>query len=392
MKVAYILCSGRKQYGSSKAFLNIVRDAGSYNCTPIVIMPEEGELTQDLQSQGVTVYTVPFKSSAYPDCKSMSQKLLFFPRLTGRIIINLLAIFNISKILRQENIDIVHTNTGINNVGYYAARRLGIPHIFHIREFADKVGFRNFPSLGMFRKKLLKNGNWNIFVTRGLKDYYMPAKEVNSIVIYDGVLHHKDRLVVNTERTNMTYVGRIERNKGLEQLLEAYSLALKETEGKLLPLTIVGEESDKEFADRMNAYVLENNLSDKVTFLGHRNDVADIMQRSVCVIISSHSEGFGFVTAEAMFNGSIVIGRNNTGTKEQLDNGFYRTGREIGFRFENTQELVCRLIQVCQMSNSDIEKMRNDAFETANNIYTIENNTRQIYNLYESVANITIKY
>jgi len=49
-----------------------------------------------------------------------------------------------------------------------------------------------------------------------------------------------------------------------------------------------------------------------------RDDVYAIMSRATALIVPSHFEGFGRITAEAMFNGCLVAGYNSAGTREIL--------------------------------------------------------------------------
>ena len=58
------------------------------------------------------------------------------------------------------------------------------------------------------------------------------------------------------------------------------------------------------------------------------------------LIVPSIFEGFGFITAEGMANGCVVLGRNTAGTKEQFDNGVKMTGKEIGVRFIDDNEML----------------------------------------------------
>lgn len=64
------------------------------------------------------------------------------------------------------------------------------------------------------------------------------------------------------------------------------------------------------------------------------------MYNAAVFVVPSRNEGFGFITAEAMFNGTIVIGKNTGGTKEQMDNGKENTKSEIAFRYINLQNLT----------------------------------------------------
>ena len=81
-------------------------------------------------------------------------------------------------------------------------------------------------------------------------------------------------------------------------------------------------------------------------FLGYRNDIAELMSCARAVIIPSYFEAFGFITAEAMYNGAQVIGFNTAGTKEQMDNVEEHLKKKVCERFTNTSELVTAIQNV----------------------------------------------
>lgn len=63
-------------------------------------------------------------------------------------------------------------------------------------------------------------------------------------------------------------------------------------------------------------YVEENNLSDRVKFLGIRNDVPELLSHSHISVLSSHFEGFGLVAVEGMAMGKPVIASDVPGLSE----------------------------------------------------------------------------
>lgn len=63
------------------------------------------------------------------------------------------------------------------------------------------------------------------------------------------------------------------------------------------------------------------------------------MAEASAIIISSQSEGFGRVMAEAMYNGCLVDGKNAAGIKEQFDNGLQFCDQEIGIRYSDYGDL-----------------------------------------------------
>ena len=85
------------------------------------------------------------------------------------------------------------------------------------------------------------------------------------------------------------------------------------------------------------------------------------------------------MTAEACFNGCLVIGRNTGGTREILQT----TG---GFLFDNIDTLVEQMENVCRLSNEEYQNMALTAQEKAIALYSTESNSEQIYNIYKQLT------
>jgi glycosyltransferase involved in cell wall biosynthesis len=109
------------------------------------------------------------------------------------------------------------------------------------------------------------------------------------------------------------------------------------------------------------------------------------MQQARAIIIPSRFEGFGLCMPEAMFNGCLAIGRNTGGTKEQLDNGLRLQGSEIALRYDTTNELTHLLCEISQSPIAQYQPMVERAFHTVNQLYTEENNAREIFQFYQSI-------
>ena len=136
-------------------------------------------------------------------------------------------------------------------------------------------------------------------------------------------------------------------------------------------------------------YIKDNHLTEHVELLGNRDDIAALMREARALIVSSLFEGFGFCMPEAMQQGCLVIGRNTSGTKEQMDNALEMTGKEIALRYETAEELAKLLSEVASNPPEFYRPYLERAFKTVNKLYTVENNTRQIYQFYKDILNGT---
>jgi hypothetical protein len=90
-----------------------------------------------------------------------------------------------------------------------------------------------------------------------------------------------------------------------------------------------------------------------------------------------------------MFNGCIFVGYNNSGTKEQFENGMQLTGHPIGFPYNSDEELCSLLVRLSTATNSELDPIRERAFRVVNELYSIENNVKEVYEFYKQINLLT---
>jgi glycosyltransferase involved in cell wall biosynthesis len=111
-------------------------------------------------------------------------------------------------------------------------------------------------------------------------------------------------------------VGRLGWKKGYEFALEAFALLRKEIPG--LRVDIVGDGNLRDdLAERRDAL----GLQDCVTFLGHRDDVPDLLPQWDIYLLSSVIEGMPNALLEAMAAGMPVVTTDAGGCAEIVEDG-----------------------------------------------------------------------
>jgi glycosyltransferase involved in cell wall biosynthesis len=83
--------------------------------------------------------------------------------------------------------------------------------------------------------------------------------------------------------------------------------------------------------------VSELNLSERVHFLGIRDDVANLLKASDYVVMSSHWEGFGLAAVEGMAAGKPVIASDVDGLREVVE------GAGLLFPYQDSQGLASQI-------------------------------------------------
>lgn len=387
MKVAFILNSTIVTGGASKSFLSMLTGLMSIGVTPSVVLPGNDGLYNILKELGVKIHVLAYRESTYPPCdNAIVDGLLFIPRLLGRIYVNWRSASKLKKIFKEEKPDIVHTNVSVINIGFKAARKLGIPHIYHIREYGDLDFNRHyFPFHGSFAKQLDMQKSYSICITKDIQKHHQQTGKSTSRVIYNGIMNRKDILSSNIGN-HFLFMGRIEPAKGLDFLLKAYKEYSVKTANPL-PLYIAGAPHDNSYEKYINRCIKEAHIEKNIVFLGEIQKVEPIIRNAKAIIIPSCFEGFGRVMPEAMFYGCLAIGKNTGGTKEQMDNGKDLTGEEIALSFTTIEQLAEHLLNIDKKPSKDFDSIRQRAFRTVNALYTIEAQVENVYKFYKDIRN-----
>lgn len=353
--------------GSAISLLNLLIGLRKAGIEIMVIVPRKGFLSERLDLNGIKFTTLPnLRYSIWPHKKSFKDLMLFIPRLISWRLNSYLSKIKLFRIISDYAPDIVHSNVSLFASGYSVAKQLAIPHIWHIREYGNlDFGLTFFPT-NKTKVKLL-NDSYCIAITSGLKKYF--KLKDNCRVIYNGI-KLKDDTIYNPDKKNYyLFVGHVNPNKGVTDLINAF--IKYRLEGGKLYLVIVGF-YEKSYKDKLIRLLNMHELTTFVHFKGQIDNVNLLMQEAKALIIPSKHEGFGRITAEAMFNGCLTIGRNTGGTKEQFNLGHDITGDDVGLAFLNTIELKNIMIRVENMPKHTYDRIILRAQKFASEYFSIE--------------------
>lgn len=386
MNILYVLNSTYALGGATKSLLTLLKSVMRHGHTPTVVAPDEDGVVSTLRQMGIAVIAVPYRNNTYPDARNIKEKILFLPRLLMRRILIRKAVQTVYEQVKTRNIAIVHTNVSVVDVGERVAEKLGVPHIYHIREYADlDFHLRYYPSSKVFHRRLAQN--YTLCITRAIQQHHHLVGNPKSMVVYNGItITGEQRSGTLPKRPYFLYAGRIEECKGLYDLAVAYTLFTKKKGTEFTALAIAGDIAEEAYYRKTMDFLRNNGFTEKeILYLGPRKDMVSLMSHAVATIVPSYFEGFGRCLPEAMLSQSITIGRDTAGTKEQFDNGLQCTGKEIGYRFHDINELEQCLNEVCSTSAEELQSMRERALLTVRKYYSPERYTDSIINLYEKI-------
>lgn len=163
-----------------------------------------------------------------------------------------------------------------------------------------------------------------VLVSESLKEFYS-KKLINTnckCIYIPNILDNMPKKMSTLTEKRLVSVGRLSKEKGYMDLLALYNIISKEY--PTWSLDIIGDGAERE---KLENYIKEHNLSDKVTLHGFQNKeyIDKILNKSSIYLMTSYTESFGIVLIEAMSHGLPCIAFDDAeGARELIDSG--RTG------------------------------------------------------------------
>lgn len=384
MTICFITNSS-SPYGGNKALLSIIDGISSIDkkIKFIAVVIENGFLTKELQKRGIAMIFIDHRFKIYPKNENLIDKILYPFKILNCWLLNKYAILRISNILKNKyklNQLIIHSNTGPTTVGYEISKKLKIQHVWHLREYQDlDFNMKFFPSKQSFINLLSSEKNHPIAITSGVKKHFGNLNNVK--IIYDGVINSTIRPKVQKKQNQILFLGRIEKTKGLKELLEVIAILVKDKIFLEHNYTLkVAGDGEKNFLYELKKYCELKNISGFVEWMGFVKDPSRLIASSKITIVPSKFEGFGFVTVESLYQGTIVIGRKTGGTKEIL-----QSAKLNKFLFENKTELKKKILEVIEMTDSEYSKFSIKGQNDVLSKYSYSKNAIEVLNHYKKI-------
>ena len=165
-----------------------------------------------------------------------------------------------------------------------------------------------------------------IAVSKSVKEAFEKKFELPAQVVYNALdekeIERKTLLFVGNpkseEITRLISIGRLEKVKGFERLIEAFAELIKETPN--VELYLVGDGSERSGLERL---IAEKKVGDKVKLLGFKSNPYPYLKSSDIFVCSSYAEGFSTVVTEALILGIPTVTTECAGMRELLGDSEY---------------------------------------------------------------------
>jgi glycosyltransferase involved in cell wall biosynthesis len=363
--------------------------------SPLVVLAEDGPLSQKLRSLNVEVLILSLPEEVRSIRKD-SLGVRGFSRVKPLLHI-LTYSLRVKRVLKDAHCDIVHTNSLKSAFyGLLAAKLARKKLIWHIRDTVD-TSYLPRPAVAVVR--FLARTMPNFVITNSVstltslnltgrsRSAALPSGIPLHSAVRDGLAESefsslRAGLRCSSGKTRVVLVGRISRWKGQHVLIEAARIL--KAKGYDLRYLIAGSPmfGEDEHFQELKQRVNELGLHDDVEFLGFVDSVADLL--STCQILVHTSitpEPFGQVIIEGMACGLPVIASREGGPREIITDGVNGILIEPGMP-NQLADAIAKLVDDPRFADS---LALNGLIHVQQN-FTIDATARRVESIYQTVA------
>ena len=312
-------------YGSSKVLLQAVTALKARGHKVCVVVSENGPLTDALALEGIETKIIRLGI--------LRRRYLNALGLVNRAGVLTRAFFALKKLCKQNQIDIIYTNTAPVIIGGILSKFTGIKNVWHLHEILEPSSFmhRFFGWLinATAQKVIVVSdavyNNWAgpIDASKMAKVYNgFEASDINVNVDANAnnIKPLREQLNLNNNTVLVGMVGRVNLIKGQFYFIQIAAAA--KAAGLNCHFVMIGDayKGYEYLYPQLESQIAALGLQNTITNLYYQpNAVSLIQQLDIFVLPSIKPDSFPVVILEAMAAGKPMIATNQGGAQEQID-------------------------------------------------------------------------
>ncbi|MGD6794152.1 glycosyltransferase family 4 protein [Metabacillus indicus] len=294
----------------------------------ITIYAFRRELIRELLEQGYEVHLALPESDENNYFATMGCKIINTPldRRSTNPISDLKLLFQYIKIIKSVKPDLILTYTIKPNTYGGIAAMVCRANVMHTVTGLGSVYIQDLwqKNIAVILNKIaFKSALKVVFLNEDNKIFYknlgiISSKHDTMIVPGSGVNieNFKFAELPEGDKTTFSFVGRILKDKGIEEYISAASDLISLY--KNVEFEVIGFVDEEKYVDLLSKYEQEG----VIKYLGKRNDIPNIMKKSSCIVLPSYGEGRGTVLQEGAAVGRPLITCNTYGCRENVEDQY----------------------------------------------------------------------
>jgi glycosyltransferase involved in cell wall biosynthesis len=334
--------------GGQRSMYLLIKYLDRSRYTPFLVMPEEGELTEEVRKLGVKIYAI------------------LLPRVRSLNIFKVIAaLLKLMICIRDNSIDLIHVDAPREAIfAGIAGKLLGVPVVCHLRVSDSEI---------WLDKILYRLADCFIAVSHAVARRFSSIDKKSKVhVVYNGVELDTCSMRLGRSKSSclrIGYFGRIDRRKGIDTLVNAVRVLKDNVE-----LLIMGD-GDEAYLTELKKMAIGTDAIFREYKPDVRNDMSLV---DVVVLPSYYGEGLSRVIIEAMALGKIVIVSDLPENREVLGAQL----EQFVFPVGKSKELAAKLKGIIE-NNAILDEKKPVLSKRAEEHFDIRENTRQTESIYD---------
>lgn len=370
-----ILNSTSDLYGSSKILIYIVKTLVKTGHKPIIVVSEDGPLVPKLTEIGVQVEIIRLGI--------LRRKYFNIKGLANRLLVSRDAWKKLSRLIEDEKIDHIYSNTTGVLIGAFLAKKRKLPHTWHVHEiitsptvFTKVIGYllKKFSDQVIVVSDAVSK-HWKPFVGNKIKRIYNGI-DCSTIENSDGNL--KQELQIPQTSVLIGMIGRVNHWKGQDYFLTMIKPILETHPDVQVALAGDAFPGNEHLVDALRENIHKSRFAHRIHYLGFRDDIPNLMNSfDIFVSPSILPDPFPTVILEAMAASKPVVATAHGGAVEMIDNQV--SGVLIPFNDAiAARDLLLPIIESAALR----EKMGKAGHQRIHNLFSKESFERSIASLF----------
>lgn len=324
-KILYTTTDTSPQSGAFHSLLYMSKEIKKWGFESLLVLPEEDKKNGTSSARAAT----PDHTLRLPKPRR-GQPLNYYLQFAHH---NSRSILALAKILRKEQVALVHLNEIFDLYGAVAAKLAQVPCVWHIRAELSAMGMLQ----PLLPRIVLTLANAVIAVSDSVDEHVFRQQRMHSNKV--SVIHNpgpnlqlfhpdidgaavREEFGIAPDGHLVVLVAKLGERKGHEILIRAAPQVLASFPN--CHFLLVGGElagtHHQEYCTRVKELPRELGVEEKVTFTGYRHDVPQIMAAADIVThCSTYPDPFPGVVLQGMAVGRPVIAPDLGGPKEQIE-------------------------------------------------------------------------
>lgn len=370
--------------GAEQVFLETFSGLTARGHAVIAILPSEGPLAKALREAGVEVRI---------------DRLSWWIQLPGELDLPVVLgdlwpqVERLMEIVRDDAIDIIHSNTTLMLQGALAARYAGCAHVWQVYDMLGDPDWPFPPTLGPAL-------TWHV-IDKLADALVVPSETFRELITGHApearpvILHHGHDLSkyaeiepqAEVDPARFLVISTVTERKGLRWLIETIDTELRPLVGELpegFVIDVVGDRADQAHLAELEALLEKTGLAGRMNFLGYRSDLADLLARARAVLHPSRSDPSPVAIVLAMAAGKPVVATACGGPEKMMTDG--QTGRIVGL--EDKAGFAAAIARLLKDPDADWD-LGAAGRDHAQSAYSLEAYLTGMEGLYADVAGTT---